>query len=207
GQYGASGPRNHLMRHSCRKMSGADVALGFANTENDEVGTFLIGGFEDLVARDAVHNDCFWLVRQRKFARNKRIEAIHGAGFEFMRANEVACFWRLNDVHEDKARIIFFGESGNEGDGSWRAFAEIGGIEDLAELGLLESFRIHMRTDREHRAWCFAQNFFGDRAEEEFADAAAAVGAEDDEVGVLFFRHFVDDGNDAAIEGDDFCWD
>src|SRR5579859_4706082 len=123
-----------------------------------------------------------------------------------MRANEVACFRRLDNMHEDEARVIFFSESSDKSNRSRGAFAEISGIENLAEFGLFESVGSDMRPDGEHRAWSLAKNFFGDRAEQEFADAAAAIGTQDDEVGILFPGDGVDHGHDATFDGDDFGW-
>jgi len=98
---------------------------------------------------------------------------------------------------------LFLGKADGESGRGACAVTEISCVENFAKCFFVRQARSSVRAYGEHWTCCATKNFFGDRAENEFADAAATAGAEDDEVGTLGFGNGFDDVDYAALHNDD----
>ena len=98
---------------------------------------------------------------------------------------------------------MFLGKADGESGRAPCAVTEISCIENFVKCFFMGQAWSSVRPDGEHWTCCATKNFFGDRAENEFADAAAAAGAENDEVSMLRFSDGFDDVDYAAFHDND----
>ena len=90
--------RNYLMRNGIGKMRGANVSLGTAEAEDDEIGAFPLRDIQNFVGGNAVDNDGFRFGSEAMLTANEGSKVIERRSFEFVRANEIAGVRTVDNV-------------------------------------------------------------------------------------------------------------
>ena len=192
------------MRNGSRQVRSPNGIAVLANAEHDQFSAFSVGDLEDFVCRRAVRYHNFRWKREAWLVFHEKVQAVHRGGFKFMRRDKFASLEVINYMQQREMRCMFVREADCVSNCERRGFAEIRGIENFAEFQLARRLHGNVRADCEHGAIGTAKDVFRRGPEDEFADAAAAAGAEDNKIGFLCLGDGFDHSGDAAFDDDNF---
>ena len=90
--------RNYLMRDGIWQMGCAKISLCAAKAEDDEIGLFPLRDFQNFFGGGAVDDDGFRVKGEAMLTGDERSKVIERRSFEFVRTNEIASVWTVDNV-------------------------------------------------------------------------------------------------------------